>query len=341
MNDRVDINISGIVSRRDFLSKGITSAGSLSLISSVIGGPVFAKSVAKNTLDLSSLQGKFKGLLLTSKDADFNKIVLGGLWNELRPTRMPQLVAQVNDEHDIAEIIKYARANKLKVSVRGGGHNWCSPSNRNGGILIDLANLNKVISIDVDARKAVVQPIVSNREVQAALKPYNLAFPTGHCPPVKLSGYLLSGGMSWNQGAWGPAVGSIEAIELVTPDGELITANANQNQDYFWAARGGGCGLFAVATRYHLKLYRLPKVIACSLYYYPYENMEGVCDWLGPLARQLPNNLELSFGILAAPPELADKCTATDGKLCCVSATLFADSEAEVHALSRLKVVRL
>lgn len=221
--------------------------------------------------------------------------------------------------------------------MRGGGHNWCSPSNRNGGILIDLANLNKVISIDANARKAVVQPIVSNREVLAALKAYNLAFPSGHCPPVKMSGYLLSGGMSWNQGVWGPGVASVEAIELVTPDGELIVANANENRDYFWAARGAGPGLFAVATRYHLKLYPLPKAIACSLYYYPYEEIATICDWLGPLARQLPKNVELSFGVLAAPPDLADKCTSSNGKLCCVSATLFADSEAAVHtALSPL-----
>ena len=320
------------LSRRSFLAKGIASAGSLSLLSGVIGNSVFARTINEANLNLSSLQGKFKGLLLTPKDAGFNNIVLGGLWNELRPTRMPQLVAQVNDEHDIAQMIKYARANKLKVSVRGGGHNWCSPSNRNGGILIDLTNLNKVVSIDPTARKAVVQPIVSNREVQAALKPHNLAFPSGHCPPVKLSGYLLSGGMSWNQGVWGPGVASVEAIELVTADGELITASANENQDYFWAARGAGPGLFAVATRYHLKLYPLPKVIATSLYYYAYEDMEAVCEWLGPLARQLQPNVELSFGILATPPELAEKCKSSNGKLCCVSATLFADNEAEVHA---------
>jgi len=58
--------------------------------------------------------------------------------------------------------------------------------------------------------------------------------------------------MAWNQGTWGPAVASVEAIELVTAEGKIITANKDQNQDYFWAARGAGPGLFAVATRYHL-----------------------------------------------------------------------------------------
>jgi FAD/FMN-containing dehydrogenase len=90
----------------------------------------------------------------------------------------------------------------------------------------------------------VSEPIISNREIQQKLKPHGLAFPSGHCPQVKLSGYLLSGGMSWNQGVWGHGVESVEKIEMVTADGELITADKDHNQDYFWAARGAGPGLF-------------------------------------------------------------------------------------------------
>jgi FAD/FMN-containing dehydrogenase len=99
----------------------------------------------------------------------------------------------VTDDDDVVAAVKFAKANKLKVTVRGGGHNWCAPSLRNSGLMIDLTNLNKVISIDETAKKAVLQPILSNREVQAALNPLNLSFPTGHCQPVKLSGYLLGG----------------------------------------------------------------------------------------------------------------------------------------------------
>ena len=254
-----------VISRRLFLSKSVATAGSFSLalgLSSIrLGaGSAFARAEQKVKLDLTSLQADFQGNLITPQDSNFDEIVFGKLWNKLHPDRAPQLIAQVNNEQDVALAIKYAAANKLKVSVRGGGHNWYSLSNRNDGVLIDLANLNQVISIDPDARRAIVQPIVSNREVQAALKPHNLAFPTGHCPPVKVSGYLLNGGMSWNQGAWGPAIASVEAIELVTAAGKIITANKDQNQDYFWAARGAGPGLFAVATRYHLKTISITKI---------------------------------------------------------------------------------
>jgi FAD binding domain len=59
---------------------------------------------------------------------------------------------------------------------------------RNGGLLIDLKDLNKVISIDVAAPKAIVQQIISNHEIQRALNAKGLAYPSGHCPQVKLSG---------------------------------------------------------------------------------------------------------------------------------------------------------
>jgi FAD/FMN-containing dehydrogenase len=320
----------GVLSRRFFLSRGVASAGSF-LLASGVSAPLLAKPTSKSKLDPTALKSKFqfKGQVLTPADPEFRNVAYGGLWNKLHAKRLPQIIARVADEQDVVAAVKFARANKLKACVRGGGHNWCAPSLRNSGILIDLTNLNKVISIDAATRKAVVQPIISNREIQAYLKPHNLAYPSGHCPPVKLSGYLLSGGMSWNQGVWGHGIDSVEAIELVTPEGKLITASNDQNKDYYWAARGAGPGLFAVATRYHLKLHPLPQAMAASVYYYPYENLVEVAEWLGPLASKLPSKIELSLFILSAPPELADKCKSSAGKVCMVTATIFADTPEE------------
>jgi FAD/FMN-containing dehydrogenase len=291
-----------------------------------------AKSSPQANLETGALQKRIKGQVLTAGDADFEKIALD-VWNKIGThKRRPQLIVRVANEQDVAEGVKFARANKLKVAVRGGGHNWCNPSLRNGGMMIDLASLNKVLSIDAKAHKAVVQPIISNRELQAHLNARNLSYPSGHCPPVKLSGYLLSGGMSWNQGVWGPGVGSVEAVELVTPDGELITAGKGQNTDYYWAARGAGPGFFGVATRYHLNLYDLPKAIACSSYFYPIAQAGVVARWLESIASQLAANIELSLFLLSAPPELAEKCEADAGKVCTVTATIFADSAEEVKS---------
>jgi FAD/FMN-containing dehydrogenase len=282
-------------------------------------------------MNIASLKKLCKGIVATRDDVNFVELIHGNLWNRLIPDRTPEIVVRVADEQDVIVAIRFARDNKMKVVVRGGGHNWCQPTLRNSGLLIDLSHLNKVISVDAEERRAVVQPVISNREIQKVLNPQGLAYPTGHCPQVKLSGYLLGGGMSWNQGVWGTGTESVKAIELVTPDGELITASENENTDYFWAARGSGSGFFGVVTRYHLKLYSLPKAIHGSSYYYSLNEAVTVAEWLGEIASGLSPAVELSLFLLEAPPELKEKAVLHGGKVCMVTGAAFSDSPTEAR----------
>lgn len=335
MDDADPISAESELNRRDFLTAGIGLAGSLIVGSNI---PAIAEETKKGagkmtnaTVEIKNLKGK----VLTPQDPEF-KTQLHDVWNKLVPLdRMPQVIVIVDNEDDVVEAVKYAREKGMKVSVRGGGHNWCNPTIRNSGMLIDLTNLNKVISIDTKTKKAITQPIVSNREMQKALNAHGLSYPTGHCPQVKMSGYLLSGGMSWNQGVWGPGVGSIDAIELVTAEGKRITASAKENQDYFWAMRGAGPGCFAIALRYHLSLYDLPQYIAGNSYYLPVSEIKNAADWLEANAKKLDPSIELSLWLLEAPANLQDKCKADNGKVASVTATVFANTEAE--ARERLK----
>ncbi len=290
----------------------------------------------QTTADVLKAEFGFKGAVLRPSDPGFEAAASGGLWNTLRPARNPQVIAQVLDEADVAIAVRFARAHRLKVAVRGGGHHWSNPSLREGGLLIDLAALNQIVSIDTDALTAIVQPIVSNREIQAALNPKGLSFPSGHCPSVKLSGYLLSGGMSWNHGIWGPGAGSVTAIELITATGDRITASATENVDYFWAARGAGPGFFGIALRYHLALYPLPQAMTASVYYYPYGHIVELARWLDGLAGRLPSHVELSLFAVQAPPGLAAGTEASNGKVALITATSFSDSADEAAATLRL-----
>ncbi len=322
------------LSRRCFLSKTFLAAGTLLLAHT----PAFARSLNQTEPDFKILKEAVKGQVVTYRDADFEDLAFGELWNKLRPNpnRIPQVIVKVMDEEDVSTAIKFARTNKMKVSVRGGGHNWCNPSLRQGGMMIDLTNLDQVESIDKENRRAVVQPVVSNRDVQKPLNAQGLAFPSGHCPPVKLSGYLLSGGMSWNQGVWGHGVHSVEAIEMVTASGERITASNTENQDYFWAARGAGPGFFGVVTKYHLKLYPLPQYITASSYTYALDDLATVAKWLDATASKLTPNVELSLFLLNASVDLKLETKDNGGKVCMVTATVFAENETEAHDAVKL-----
>ena len=316
------------LSRRGFVKSTAAAAGGL-----LLGRSGGAETPKEPPMDIEALKKACKGVVAVPSDANFTQLIHGNLWNRLIPDRAPQIVVRVKDEQDVIAAIHFARENKLKVVVRGGGHNWCQPTLRNGGLLIDLSELNKVISIDVGGRKAVVQPIISNRDVQKVLNAKGLAYPSGHCPQVKLSGYLLGGGMSWNQGIWGAGAESVEAIELVTAEGKLITASKDEHAEYFWAARGSGLGFFGVVTRYHLKLYPLPKAIHGSTYYYSMDDAAAVGSWLGENAAKISPSVELSLFLLEAPANLKEKTTAQGGKVTMVTATAFSDSPEEAKTI--------
>jgi FAD/FMN-containing dehydrogenase len=191
-------------------------------------------------VDSARLQNRIAGKVIVRDNPDYRGAWENN-WNQLRPERYPDIIVQVASDLDVVEAVKAARESGLKLAVRGGGHAWCGTPFRKGGMLIDLSRLTDV-TLDPVARTAAIQPIVSNRDMMRKLEPYELAFPVGHCPQVKASGYLLSGGIGWNASQWGQAALSVTGIEIVTAAGQLITANAEQNAELFWAARGAGAG---------------------------------------------------------------------------------------------------
>ncbi len=277
-------------------------------------------------MTIESLKTSCRGTVITAGDPDFRAMLHGNLWNRLIPDRAPDVVVRAADEDDVVAAVRFARANGLKVAVRGGGHNWCQPSLRRGGVLVDLRDFTRIVAIDAENRRAVIQPIISNRDVQKALKPLGLAFPTGHCPQVKASGYLLGGGMAWNPTVWGSGAESVEAIELVTAQGERITASATENPDYFWAARGAGSGFFGIVTRYHLKLHALPAAIHGCVAYYRLDDAPAIGAWLGEAASGIAPSVELSQFLVQAPPELRQAAADRDGWLCMVTGTAFEET---------------
>ncbi|HEX5145612.1 MAG TPA: FAD-binding protein, partial [Conexibacter sp.] len=131
----------------------------------------------------------------------------------------------------------------------------------------------------------------------ATLAQHDRFFPAGHCPGVGLGGYLLQGGYGWNGRVHGPACMSVEAIDVVTADGEPVRADATRNADLLWAARGAGPGFFGVVTRFHLRLQPRPRVVANAVYTYPLGALEEVFAWAHALGPQVPRTMELMLVI--------------------------------------------
>jgi FAD/FMN-containing dehydrogenase len=250
------------------------------------------------------------------------------VWNALKPARYPEAIVSAASEADVVAAVELARSRGLQVAVRAGGHSWVGSPLRDGTLLIDLSSLRE-LAVDEAARTAAVQPAVTSSELAQALAGQGLAFPVGHCPSVGVSGFLLSGGLGWNTGAWGPACMSLQAIDVVRPDGELVHADEDQNPELLWAARGAGPGFPGVVTRFHLALQPLPQAITTSTYVYGLSELDAVAEWASGVVNSLPPTVELTVLVAPAPPDVE---AGPEGRVLIVTATAFEDSAEEAAA---------
>jgi FAD/FMN-containing dehydrogenase len=211
-------------------------------------------------------------------EAGYEEARLGHMWNRRVPNRYPDVVVQTQNDQDVIFAVRLARQRGLKVAVRSGGHSWAAAFLRDGGMLIDVSRM-RAFSVDAVARTASLQPGLLGTELNRALRKHDLFFPSGHCMTVGLGGFLLQGGFGWNSRLWGPACVSVTGVDVVTADGELVHADANQNADLYWAARGAGPGFFGVVTCFDVRLQPRPKVMMRSDYLYPIDVFDDVLTW--------------------------------------------------------------
>jgi FAD/FMN-containing dehydrogenase len=229
--------------------------------------------------------------------AGYERARRDAVWNGRTPERYPDLIVQAETVDDVVHAVRLAADRGMRVGIRSGGHSWAGNHVRDGGMLLDVSRLDD-LEVDRDAMTAVVGP--GFHSIAGALEPEGLFFPGGHCPGVAVGGYLLQGGFGWNGRVLGPACTSVEAIDVVTADGELIHADGQANADLLWAARGSGPGFFGVVVRFHLKIYPAPRHIANSVMRLPMEIAEEVFTWaheIGPtVAREVELNLIVNRG---------------------------------------------
>jgi FAD/FMN-containing dehydrogenase len=234
----------------------------------------------------------FDGTLLRRGQEGYESARRGAVWNARTPDRHPEAIVLAATEADAASAVRLAREEGLTVTVRSGGHSWAGNHLRDGSVLIDLSAL-RGHEVDAAAQTARVQPGCRGNELLAALGERDLFFPAGHCPGVGLGGYLLQGGYGWNGRLHGPACMSVEAIDVVTADGELVRADESENSDLLWAARGAGPGFFGVVTAFHLRLQPRPVVTANALVTYPVSALAEVFAWAQAIGPRVPRTMEL------------------------------------------------
>ncbi|MDG4647899.1 FAD-binding oxidoreductase [Roseibacterium sp. SDUM158017] len=243
------------------------------------------------------------------------------IWNGRKPRRRAKIIVRAACAGDVAEAVRFAAANGLTVSPRGGGHQFTGIAAQ-ADMVIDLGALDG-LKLDTERRTARVEPAVTNARMAAALERHGLAFPLGHCGSVPMSGYLLGGGVGWNSAEWGFACFSVVAVEVVLADGRLVRASAEENADIFWAVRGAGPEFFGVVTAYHLRLREAAKATSTTIRVYPASMVAEIAAWAEDVVARAPACVEFTTKVTPTPT----------GPVLAAIATVFAKTDAEACAI--------
>lgn len=202
------------------------------------------------------------------------------------------MIVQAENVADVITAVEFAKRQNYKIAVRSGGHSWAGNHVRDGGLLLDLSAMNSC-AVNKEAMLAIVGPGCKGNDLADRLGKDKLFFPVGHCKGVGVGGYLLQGGYGWHSRTLGPACMSVEGLDIVTADGNLVHASETENADLYWAARGAGPGFFGVVTSFYLRVYERPPVIGFTLQNYPISCLEELFNWAYEVGPFVSRSVEL------------------------------------------------
>ena len=209
---------------------------------------------------LADLRAALAGTVLGPADRGYDaaRVCFNGLVD-----RRPAVIARCAGPADVATAFDFARTHELEVAVRGGGHNPAGHCVLDGGLVIDLSQLRRV-EVDADARIARAGGGSTWLDFDLATQAYGLVTPGGVVGSTGVCGLTLGGGIGHLTAQHGLTSDNLVGATLVTPDGTIVRASADENEELFWGLRGGG-GNFGVATELEFRLHPLETVIGGRL----------------------------------------------------------------------------
>jgi len=212
---------------------------------------------------VEKLRRSIAGEVLADGDAGYDRA--RAVWNGMIDRR-PAVIARCRNKTDVQAALGFARAHDLPVSIRGGAHNVAGHAVCDHGVMMDLS-LMRNVQVDPERLRAWVEGGATWGDVDRKTQDFGLATPGGLISETGVAGLTLSGGIGWMRSRHGLCIDNLVAAEVVTADGRIVRASAGENEDLFWALKGGG-GNFGVVTTFEFRLHRVgPTVMFCAPVY--------------------------------------------------------------------------
>ena len=245
---------------------------------------------------VSEFKSKLRGQLLSAGDEGYEtaRRVYNGMID-----RRPRWIARCVNVADVIASVHFARDNDILVAIRGGGHNAGGLGVCDGGLVTDLS-LMRGVRVDPTARTVRAEGGCTGGDVDHATHAFGLATPTGTVSTTGIAGLTLGGGIGHLSRPYGLTIDNLLAVDMVLSDGRFVTASAEENQDLYWAVRGGG-GNFGVVTSFLFRLHPV-KMVSAGPTFWPLDQTPEVMKAYREFITHAPEDISGFFAFLTVPP---------------------------------------
>jgi FAD/FMN-containing dehydrogenase len=246
---------------------------------------------------IDTLRAALTGPVIGPADPEFDQA--RRVWNA-SIDRRPAMIARCASPADVAAAVTFAATYGVEITVRGGAHSMSGAAVVDGGLMIDLSKLNQV-SVDPQGKRARAGGGALLADLDAATQAHGLAVPAGVVSHTGVGGLTLGGGMGWLTRQAGLSIDNLTSAQVVTADGQIVRAAADENPDLFWAIRGGG-GNFGVVTEFEFRLHQAGPIVQVGLLFWGLEQGPDVLRLAREVIAALPRELNIIVAGLNAPP---------------------------------------
>jgi FAD/FMN-containing dehydrogenase len=246
---------------------------------------------------LDELRRSFAGEIVTPDTAGYDDA--RRVWNAMFDRR-PALIVRPSNTDDVVAAVRFGRERNLEIAVRGGGHSAVGHSTIDGGLVIDLGRMNTV-TVDPARRLARTGGGALLGKLDIAAQEHGLVCPVGVVGHTGVAGLTLGGGVGRLQRQFGLTIDSLRAVELVTADGRVVRATANEEPELFWGLRGAGAN-FGVVTSLELELHPFSGTLHRGVHVHPATDIHELWPVFREFATAAPDTLAAIFTVAFAEP---------------------------------------
>ncbi|WP_240469904.1 FAD-binding oxidoreductase [Cyclobacterium sp. SYSU L10401] len=247
-------------------------------------------------IEMEAFKSSLRGALLLPDQEGYDQSRT--IWNGMFD-KYPTMVVKCAGPSDVIAAVNFARENKLILAVKAGGHSFAGRSTCDGGLLIDLSNM-KGIRVDSLKQTARAEAGALLSDLDHETQAFGLAVTAGVVSHTGIAGLTLGGGQGYLMNKFGLTIDNLLSVDMVLADGSFVKASKSENEDLFWAIRGGG-GNFGVVTSLEYQLHKVGPEVLAGMILYPLDQAKKMLQFYREYSMNTPDEMSVIAGIFTLP----------------------------------------